>query len=147
MDYFRGSAQGDCFPRSSPEDQGLDSSRLLEMAEYMEASGEDFHSVLILRNGHLVFEVYDFPYEYRTRHMLASATKAFTSALVGIAIDKGYIPGTEIQGSGLLSRIPLRQYGRPQEGDSDWPPALNDLWIGLDETIRWSSPRWRSDGK
>ena len=67
----------------------------------------EVHSVVIIKDDKLVFEVYypghDFGYtgtnylgEYinfnrDTRHNTHSATKSFTSALVGIAIDKGDI--------------------------------------------------------
>ena len=64
----------------------------------------NIHSVLIIKNGKLVFEEY-FPgkdvyskYTSYTRddlHFLASVTKSFSSTLTGIAIDKGVINGTD----------------------------------------------------
>jgi CubicO group peptidase (beta-lactamase class C family) len=73
----------------------MNSMHLLRMLEYIDSSGEDIHSVLIIRNGHLVLEAYYYPYNAQIKHMLASAIKSFTSALVGIAIDKGYISGVD----------------------------------------------------
>lgn len=62
------------------------------------------HSVLIIKNGKLVFEEY-FPGEDTGRgyvafnrdeiHHAMSVTKGFTSTSIGIAIDKGMIQGTE----------------------------------------------------
>lgn len=53
------------------------------------------HSLLIIHKDRLVFEKY---FQGWTRHMLhpcCSATKSFTSALIGIAIEKGYITGVD----------------------------------------------------
>ncbi|MHC4076025.1 MAG: serine hydrolase domain-containing protein [Planctomycetota bacterium] len=68
---------------------------------------KNIHSILIIRDGKLVFEEYFSGRVYKhyapnhhgklvhfdrdTIHYLASVTKSFTSALVGIAIDQGYI--------------------------------------------------------
>ncbi|MEW6185671.1 MAG: serine hydrolase [Thermodesulfobacteriota bacterium] len=64
----------------------------------------NIHSVLVIKNGKLVFEEY-FPgwdavkgYVAFTRedlHSVMSVTKSFSSTLIGIAIDKGLIKGTE----------------------------------------------------
>jgi CubicO group peptidase (beta-lactamase class C family) len=80
---------------STPEQHGMDSRDLLGMLDFIDSTGEDMHSVLIIRNGHMVLEAYYYPYNPQIKHMQASATKSFTSTLVGIAIDKGYIPGVE----------------------------------------------------
>jgi CubicO group peptidase (beta-lactamase class C family) len=61
---------------------------------------ENVHGILIVKDGRLVFEEYfsghDFDgnfteFDRNTRHFLASVTKSFTSALVGLAIDHGFI--------------------------------------------------------
>lgn len=68
---------------------------------------DDTHSLLIVRYGKLVLEEYfaaegqiSGPYVneiYRDRiQNLASVTKSFTSALIGIAIDQGYIEGIDV---------------------------------------------------
>jgi len=49
------------------------------------------HSVLIIKDGKLVFEEYFYEYDVNTLQQIRSATKSFISALVGIAIDKGMI--------------------------------------------------------
>ena len=55
----------------------------------------NIHSLIIIHKDSLVLEEY---FKGGTRHMLhpcMSVTKSFTSALIGIAIEKGYIPGME----------------------------------------------------
>lgn len=49
------------------------------------------HSVLIVKDGKLILEEYFYEYNAEKVQELRSATKSFTSALVGIAINKGLI--------------------------------------------------------
>lgn len=73
----------------------MDSQKLLQILDFINSADEEIHSVLIIRNGYLVFDAYYNPYNSQYKHLLASATKSFTSTLVGIAIDKGYISSVE----------------------------------------------------
>ncbi len=56
---------------------------------------ENIHSLLILKDGKLVFEEYFYGYDKDKTHMTASVTKSVVSLLVGIAIDQGFIPGVD----------------------------------------------------
>ncbi len=49
------------------------------------------HSLLIIKNDRLIFEEYFNGYTWQDLHTLCSATKSITSALFGIAVEKGYI--------------------------------------------------------
>jgi CubicO group peptidase (beta-lactamase class C family) len=81
---------------STPEEQGLDSERLAEMMDYLQGQNSfTIHSLLIIRNGYVVTDAYFYPFAPNSLHDLASATKSFTSSLIGIAIDKGYIESVE----------------------------------------------------
>jgi len=75
----------------------MDSELLAEMMDYLrEQSAFDIHSLLIIRNGYMVTDAYFYPFaQSRSLHDLASATKSFTSSLIGIAINKGYIESVE----------------------------------------------------
>ncbi|MFC1884902.1 serine hydrolase domain-containing protein [Thermodesulfobacteriota bacterium] len=65
----------------------------------------DIHSVLIVKDGKLVFEEYFSGKDYREYtemnysrdniHQVMSVTKSFASALIGIAIDRGMIKDTD----------------------------------------------------
>ena len=71
---------------------GLDSSALVQMVDKIaDGSLPNVHSVLIIRNGKLVFEEYFYEYNVNTLQQIRSATKSFISALVGMAISKGII--------------------------------------------------------
>ena len=93
---------------ASLQDVGLNEGKLGELIKDIKRGEyENIHSILIVKNGKLVFEEYfngytfnysgdQFRGEYTefgidTIHNLASVTKAFTSALIGIAIDHGFI--------------------------------------------------------
>jgi CubicO group peptidase (beta-lactamase class C family) len=53
------------------------------------------HSFLVIRNGYLVSETYFASYGPDTKHDMQSVGRSFTSTLIGIAIDKGYINGVD----------------------------------------------------
>jgi len=95
----------DGWETTSLESVGMDEIPLLYLLEVFEdIEDHNLHSLLIIKNGKLVFEEY-FPgdkfelaqytdetgFDMSDRHTLASATKSIASALVGIAIDKGFI--------------------------------------------------------
>jgi CubicO group peptidase (beta-lactamase class C family) len=84
---------------------GMDERPLLKLLDKLDAlSDHRIHSILIVKEGKLVFEKY-FPgdkfnlaqptgetgFDMNDTHNLCSATKSFTSALIGIAIDRGFI--------------------------------------------------------
>jgi CubicO group peptidase (beta-lactamase class C family) len=74
----------------------MDSEALAEMMDYLHGQ-EDFaiHSLLIIRNGYVVADATFWPFTQDSLHDIASDTKSFTSSLIGIAIDKGYIESVE----------------------------------------------------
>lgn len=82
----------DAWRTSTPEAQGMDSKPLAEMMARIRESGQ-VHGVVVVRNGYIVAEAYAYPYLKEVRHFVASVTKSFTSALVGIAIQQGHIKG------------------------------------------------------
>ncbi|MEO8608315.1 MAG: serine hydrolase [Chloroflexota bacterium] len=76
---------------SSPEAQGIDSGALNKLDQHIQQNLPNLFSVLIVRHGYLVFERYYGGYEAELPFEVASVTKSITSALVGIALDKGYL--------------------------------------------------------
>jgi CubicO group peptidase (beta-lactamase class C family) len=75
---------------STPAEQGLDP-KIVSRA-YVDAGGiRLIHSLLIVKNGYLVAEKYFNDQQINHTNNVASVTKSFLSALVGIAIREGYI--------------------------------------------------------
>jgi len=76
---------------STPESQGMDSAKLLIADGFIRDRLPDAFSLLVVKNGYLVFEKYyawGSPEKYAVVH---SVTKSVISALIGIALDKGYL--------------------------------------------------------
>src|SRR5512135_345052 len=81
----------DDWPVSTPEAQGLDSGKLADAIEFCLREDIAIHSLLVIRNGHIVADAVFYPYGRDARHDVASVTKSVTSTLIGIAIDGGLI--------------------------------------------------------
>ena len=80
---------------STPEEQGIRSQMLAEMMEHIQKNSFNIDSVLIVRNGYVVLDAYFYPYSRGQKHIIHSCTKSIMSALIGIAIDKGYIQNVD----------------------------------------------------
>ena len=82
----------DGWPVSSLKVEGLDPGKIDDMLRAV-AAGEytKVDSILIARNGKLILEAYFNGFDRETKHDTRSVFKSFTSALVGIALDKGLI--------------------------------------------------------
>lgn len=77
---------------STPEDQGMDSSKLDEAMDYIDDNDVRCDGLVVIRNGYIVYEEYPSSrYNSFTLHRLYSTTKSVLSALVGIALDNGNI--------------------------------------------------------
>lgn len=75
----------------TPGQQEMNSKTLEKMDAYANKTFSQIHSILIMRHGNLVFEKYYNGYDESKRQHICSVTKTFTEALIGIAMDKGYI--------------------------------------------------------
>ncbi len=80
---------------AKPEQQGMDPARLRQMMDLIDEQGFAYDSVLVVRHGRIVFEEYRNDYDQYAVHHLQSATKSFSSMLIGIAIHEGFLDGVE----------------------------------------------------
>ncbi len=80
---------------SSLYEEGIDTLKISELIYEIYCEYSFMHSIILVKNGKMIFEEYFNGYSKYSRHHLQSATKSFASALIGIAIDKGYINGVE----------------------------------------------------
>ena len=79
---------------SPPEEQGMDSAMLDSVTAYIIANDLAIEGVVVVRNGNIVFEEYPGSLFGKDKpHVIHSVTKSFVSALLGIAIEQGYIEG------------------------------------------------------
>jgi CubicO group peptidase (beta-lactamase class C family) len=96
------SGQGSDWVTSSPEEQGMDAGKLEAMMAYIDEHDMAVDSIVVVRDGRIVFEEYGPGYSPEQRHKLYSVTKSVTSMLVGIAIDQGAIEGLDVPVAQLL---------------------------------------------
>ena len=80
---------------STPAQEGVDASLIQKVHDHA-AAIEDLRSLLIVKNGKLIYESYFAMQEDKRPHWCMSTTKSIVSLLVGIAIDKGYISSEDI---------------------------------------------------
>ncbi|MCG8688788.1 MAG: beta-lactamase family protein, partial [Desulfobacterales bacterium] len=71
---------------SSLDEQHMNSHRIQEMMnEILNNNLKNIHSVLVIKNGRLVFEEYFAGHHFNLKHSVQSVTKSVTSILIGIA--------------------------------------------------------------
>jgi len=104
---------------STAEEQGMDSVLLAAAVEFLRGQRDlyNIHSLSVVRHGCLVADVSFWPSQPGELHHVASITKVVTSALVGIAIDKGYVTGVDAR---VLGFFPDRPIANP----SEWKDAM-----------------------
>ena len=81
---------------SVAEKQGMDSGRLIKMLEFVQKKNHEIDNITVIRNGYVVLDAYFHPFQKDTKHIIHSCTKSITSALVGIAIAKGFIKDVNV---------------------------------------------------
>ena len=90
--YQQPEATDDGWETSTLRDEGVEPAGLNEMMlEILAGNSKYVHSILLVKNGKLIFEEYFFGYSRDTKHFLASVSKSVTSLTMGLAIDKGYV--------------------------------------------------------
>ena len=80
---------------AEPESVGMRPDKLLELDKALRSQYRSIDGMVVVRNGYTVFERYNNGFGPGDTHTVASVTKSFTSALIGIAIDAGYIKDIE----------------------------------------------------
>ncbi len=102
---------------STPTAQNMKKTQLDEMSTYIEKEGFAINSILIIRNGYIVFEQYLSPeHNQSSLHSIFSCTKSVLSALTGIAIEKGYIEGVD---QNILDFFPNQIFANPDPRKED----------------------------
>ena len=96
----RGKNEGVYWPTTEwrtakPEEVGMNSSKLVNAVEYAANPQFKTDGLAIIKGGYVVAEAYFGEFQRDTKHISHSVAKSFTSALVGIAIDKGLIANVD----------------------------------------------------
>ncbi|GIQ68072.1 serine hydrolase domain-containing protein [Xylanibacillus composti] len=97
----------------------LDKEELARIEEAIAQFGGKINSVLMMRNGQLIYEQYFHQTSADTPYRVYSVSKSILSALVGIAIQEGYLSGTDQR---IAELLPKRFEGRSE-------PELKQLTV------------------
>ena len=109
IDYLNNEAYPqDYWQISTPSAQGINEVFLENMIKEINDKRYAIHSLLIIKNGYLVFERYGNPYTPADIHELNSTTKSFVSALFGIVLKEGYISSIEDKMVNYFSGISIQ---------------------------------------
>jgi CubicO group peptidase (beta-lactamase class C family) len=92
----------DGWQTDSPENHGFDQKKLSEIGRNIPKDLPFLDSLIIIRNGYIVYESYHNGYGQNQLHDIASVTKSWTSALVGVAQKQGKITSLDEPLSSLL---------------------------------------------
>lgn len=97
---------------ASPEVQGMDPGLLAAADARILAEQPYITSLLVVRGGDLVYEQYYGGFSAADTTQIWSATKSFTSTLVGIAVDEGLLTLDQTVGELIPDRIPAEADSR-----------------------------------
>lgn len=94
-------------PRVRPETQGVPSRAVAELFDSLMALPRtDIHSVLVMRHGAVVGEMYPAPFAPKFRHTMYSCSKTFVGAAVGLAIADNRLRLTDRVGAFFPELLP-----------------------------------------
>ncbi|MBD8499683.1 serine hydrolase domain-containing protein [Paenibacillus arenosi] len=69
----------------------MDANTFIELEHVVQSNYQNINGIVVVRNGCIAYENYFNGYSLNDTHHVASVTKSVLSALIGIAIDQGYI--------------------------------------------------------
>lgn len=100
-------AQVNELPRSTPEAEGVPSKAIITLFDSLTALPKtDIHSVMVLRHGKVIGEIYPKPFAPEYRHTMYSCSKTFVGAAVGLAIADNRLRLTDRVGAFFPELLP-----------------------------------------
>lgn len=124
-------ARAQDWPTATPESQGMESVVLAAIVEY--GAEKMMDSLLVVRNGRIVAEVYYGPYRASMKHRINSATKAVLGTVTGIAIARRELPATSMPLARLLPAVAAI-------GDPRWNAVTVQHLLDMTSGLDWNEP-------
>ena len=101
------SAQIGELERSTPEAEGVPSGAVMALMDSLIGLPQtDIHSVMVLRHGKVIAEIYPEPFAPEYRHTVFSCSKTFVGAAVGLAISENRLRLTDRVASFFPDQLP-----------------------------------------
>jgi len=88
-------ANSKSLPRSTPEAENVNAGGISNYLKAVKESGQDLHSLMIVRHGKVVFETWLGDNAADKNHILNSVSKTFTATAVGFAITENQLKVTD----------------------------------------------------
>lgn len=82
-------------PRSTPEAEKVNPKGILNYIDAVKKSGQDLHSLMIVRNGKVVSEQWFGDNAANKPHVMFSVSKTFTATAIGFAVAEGKLKVTD----------------------------------------------------
>ncbi len=89
------SALTKALPRTSPSSENVDEKGIKDFIKALKDKEQDIHSLMILRNGNVVYEEWFGEHTAEQPHIMYSVTKTFTATAVGFAVAENKIKLTD----------------------------------------------------
>ncbi|MED4531575.1 serine hydrolase [Metabacillus fastidiosus] len=80
---------------ADPKALGMDAEKLSKLDPVIKSKYSNINGIVIVRNGYIAYERYYNGYGADEAHHMTSVTKSIISALIGIAIETGYIKNAD----------------------------------------------------
>lgn len=80
---------------ADPASVGMEAEKFTVLEQMVKSQFRNINGMVVVRKGYIVFERYYNGYGPLDTHHVASVTKSFLSALIGITIDAGYIQSAD----------------------------------------------------
>jgi CubicO group peptidase (beta-lactamase class C family) len=97
---------------STPAAEGMREDELIQLTKWLRDNPLPIFSILVSRNGKLVYELYTPSIDRDDAHYMMSVTKSVLSALVGIAIDRGRMKAPE---SSIVDMLPASVFAHEED--------------------------------
>jgi CubicO group peptidase (beta-lactamase class C family)/predicted Ser/Thr protein kinase len=95
----------------APDAHGIDARPLIDLADWITRERLPIFSLLVSRDGVIVFELYTSSLSREHAHYVMGVTTALTSTLIGVAIDRHLLPSADARLSDVL---PAAWFGSEQ---------------------------------
>jgi Beta-lactamase len=82
-------------PRSTPEAEGVSSSRIIDFLNAIDTGRVELHSFMFIRHGKVIAEGWWNPYGSDYKHIMFSASKTFTATAIGLAVSENRLKITD----------------------------------------------------
>ncbi|MEC7189293.1 MAG: serine hydrolase [Pseudomonadota bacterium] len=162
---------GETWVTATTEQVGLDAEKFQKVVDYAFGEGQNTQGLVVVRHGSIVFERYAEGSDKDSIATSWSTAKSFTSALAGVAIEKGFISSVDASAAEFISDwsgderanitlkdLLLMSSGLSEDGDDSTSMyigvkdennqynAVDNVLFSIDRTVNPERARWLGAG-